>query len=74
MDALEIVIKHMGIAACPECMTPEERLCPDTWFHQLDYIFQHMKNINPAYEKKDMEVKTFILAQLPEVYSEVVTN
>jgi hypothetical protein len=34
MDALEIVIKHVGIAACPECLLPEQRLCPDTWFHK----------------------------------------
>ena len=27
MDALEIVIKHMGIAACPQCMTMDQRRC-----------------------------------------------
>ena len=31
-DALEIVIKRLGIAACPQC--PTQRLCPDPWFHE----------------------------------------
>ena len=57
-----------------KCRMKDESQDPETWFHQLDYICQRMKNINPAYEKKDMEVKTFILSQLPDVYSEVVTN
>ena len=33
-----------------------------------------MKGINPTYAKHEIEIKTFILNQLPEAYSEVVTN
>ena len=33
VDALEVVIKHMGIAACPECMTADQRQCTHAMVH-----------------------------------------
>ena len=47
---------------------------PDIWFQEVEYLCQRMKNINADYEKKKIELKTFILTQLPDEYSEVVTN
>ena len=47
---------------------------PEIWFHDIEYLCNRMKSINPTYAKHEIEIKTFILNQLPEAYSEVVTN
>jgi len=31
--ALSLVVQHLGIGACPHCLTCEQRLCPDPWLH-----------------------------------------
>ena len=31
--ALSLVVQHLGIGACPRCLTCEERLCPIPLFH-----------------------------------------
>ena len=33
VEALVVVIKRMGIAACPECMTADQRCCTDALYH-----------------------------------------
>ena len=31
--ALSLVVQQLGVGACPHCLTCEQRLCPNPWFH-----------------------------------------
>ena len=33
MDALAIIMQHLGISPCLQCLTLEEQMCPDPWSH-----------------------------------------
>ena len=47
---------------------------PEKWFHQLENIRSRMKGIDKCYAKSDIEMKAFILNNLPEEYSELITS
>ena len=66
MDALEIVIKHMGIAACPECMTPQQRLCPDTWFHQATAMCHVCESIHDFIDEHKYDCPAAALTRLSQ--------
>ena len=46
MDALEIVIKHMGIAACHQCMTMDQRRCDCPISHVATGTCFHCEAVN----------------------------
>ena len=56
------------------CTLKEKESDPEVWFQDLDYICTRMANIDPAYNKSEIELKAFILSKLPEEYSQVVTK
>ncbi len=38
MTALSLVVQQLGIGACPRCLTCQERLCPNPWFHMATAV------------------------------------
>ena len=33
MNALALTVQHLGVSPCPQCLTPEQQLCPDPSLH-----------------------------------------
>ena len=47
---------------------------PEAWFIQLDRINMKLAQIDEKYEKKDYEIKTHLLNNLPDEYQHLVTT
>ena len=58
--------------ACTEMKSTSEN--PEDWMMKIDDLNQRMKGISAACEKSEDEMKTKILAGLPEEHSEVATS
>lgn len=66
-DYLELMDKFQN------CRLENEESDPEKWFHKIEHLRVRMKNIDADYNKNDLEIKAFILKNLPKEYSEIVT-
>jgi hypothetical protein len=46
---------------------------PDEWFIQLDTLRNRVCQIDPVFEKKDVEIIAHIFDKLPAEYSQLIT-
>ena len=55
------------------CCLKSTKMDPDEWFIQIDTLRNRMSQIDPVFEKKDVEIIAHIIDKLPAEYSMLIT-
>ena len=66
VEALVMVIKHVGIAACPECMTADQRCCTNALFHVSTGTCCHCESVHDMIQEHGYECPATALTRLSQ--------
>ena len=71
--ALAAVVQHMGIRACPNCLTQEEQLCPYPWFHLATAVCHRCEGVQDYRAEHHEECPAVAIARLGATCKAVAT-